>query len=170
MQGQVFLLSLVLIGAIAAVFLWVVMRASSDAAAEAPSPYGVRRAGFWILAVVGGLATYVSLSSWPHTTHLTDGTVVVNATGSMWSWDIDKRQIPVETPVIFRVTSHDVNHGLGVTDPKGVILFQTQAMPGYINQIAHTFREPGTYEIICMEYCGLAHHDMRQKFEVVAKQ
>ena len=171
MQGQVFMFSLVLIGAIGAVFLWVVMRASAVAgAADTPSPDALRRSGFWIFAVIGFLATYATLSPWPHAAQLTDGTVVVNATGSMWSWDIDKRQVPVETPVIFRVTSHDVNHGLGVTDPSGTILFQTQAMPGYINQVAHTFREPGTYEIICLEYCGLAHHDMREKLEVVARQ
>ena len=171
MQGQVFFLSLVVISAIAAVFLWVAMGASSvpDAAGK-PSPDGLRRVGFWGLILFGVLLTYVTLSPWPHAIPTADGTVTVNATGSMWSWDIDKKEVPVETPVVFRVTSHDVNHGFGVTDPSGAIVFQTQAMPGYINQVAHTFSAPGTYEVICLEYCGLAHHDMREKIEVVAKK
>lgn len=169
MQSQVFIISLALIGAIGAVFLWTVLRASAEAGpAEVSSPDGMRRAGFWILAGFGALVTYATLSPWPHAAQVIEGTVVINATGSMWSWDIDKRRVPTDTPVVFRVTSHDVNHGFGVTDPGGAILFQTQAMPGYINQVAYSFSEPGTYEVICLEYCGLVHHDMRDSFEVVA--
>ena len=37
---------------------------------------------------------------------------------------------------------------------------QTQAMPGYVNRLQYTFATPGTYHILCLEYCGLVHHAM----------
>ena len=171
MQAQVFVVSLALIAALAVVFLWIIRsEAGGPPSASAPSADNFRRVGFWGLAAFGAFVTYVSLSHWPHAAHVSGDAVVVNATGSMWSWDIDKQKLPVDTKVVFRVTSLDVNHGLGVTDPSGAILFQTQAMPSYINEVAYTFRTPGIYEVICLEYCGLVHHDMRDQFEVVAKQ
>ena len=69
--------------------------------------------------------------------------------------------------MIFNVYSKDVNHGMGVADPSGTLLFQTQSMPGYINQVRHVFNEPGTYRVLCMEFCGVAHHDMTDEFTVV---
>jgi cytochrome c oxidase subunit 2 len=44
---------------------------------------------------------------------------------------------------------------------------QTQAMPGYTNSIKITFKESGIYKLLCMEYCGLAHHAMITDFTVV---
>ena len=61
----------------------------------------------------------------------------------------------------------DVNHGLGICDPYMRLLVQVKAMPGYTNMIVHTFNRLGTYTILCMALCGLAHHDMNYEFEVV---
>ena len=33
-------------------------------------------------------------------------------------------------------------------------------MPGYINRLQYTFTSSGTYHILCLEYCGLVHHQM----------
>jgi cytochrome c oxidase subunit 2 len=40
------------------------------------------------------------------------------------------------------------------------MLAQVQAMPGYTNSVHYTFDKPGKYKILCMEYCGVAHHSM----------
>ena len=64
------------------------------------------------------------------------------------------------TPVEFRVTSSDVNHGFAIYAPDGRIATQTQAMPGYTNKLVHTFTEPGTYTVMCLEYCGIGHAPM----------
>jgi cytochrome c oxidase subunit 2 len=48
------------------------------------------------------------------------------------------------------------------------LLFQTQAMPGYINKVAYVFDEPGQHRVLCMEFCGVGHHDMTDTFDVVA--
>jgi cytochrome c oxidase subunit 2 len=41
-------------------------------------------------------------------------------------------------------------------------------MPGYINQVRYTFTKPGRYRVLCLEYCGLVHHDMTANLRVVA--
>ena len=74
----------------------------------------------------------------------------------------------LEADVVFELTSADVNHGFGVYDADGVLLFQVQVIPGDVQEIVHTFERPGTYEILCLEYCGAAHHLMRNTFEVTA--
>jgi cytochrome c oxidase subunit II len=70
--------------------------------------------------------------------------------------------------VEFHVTGSDVNHGFGIYDPQLRLVAQTQAMPGYTNVLRHTFTKPGSYKILCLEYCGLAHHTMMAEFNVRA--
>lgn len=41
-------------------------------------------------------------------------------------------------------------------------------MPGYTNKLVHTFTEPGTYQVMCLEYCGVGHTPMTAEIEVVA--
>ncbi|NQY59474.1 MAG: cytochrome C oxidase subunit I, partial [Cognatishimia sp.] len=84
-----------------------------------------------------------------------------------WWWDTDTTEIPLGQQVEFRVTSEDVNHGLGIYNDEMRLLVQVQAMPNYTNSIVYTFDEPGTYQILCMEFCGIAHHDMTYEFEVL---
>jgi cytochrome c oxidase subunit II len=33
----------------------------------------------------------------------------------------------------------------------------------------HTFREPGKYKVRCLEYCGVAHHAMKDELVVVER-
>ena len=171
MQPYILAISLVLIALVAATFFAVVRTSGEppgDAAAHADTER-IRSGLFWFLVALGIVVTFVSLRPWPHSAAALRGDTVLNATGSMWSWDIDKKVIPAGTPIIFRVTSNDVNHGFGVVDAGGTLLFQTQGMPGYINQVQYTFSTPGNYQVLCLEYCGLAHHTMRDQIEVVAK-
>jgi cytochrome c oxidase subunit 2 len=62
--------------------------------------------------------------------------------------------------VEFQVTSDDVNHGFAIYRNKTKLITQTQAMPGFVNKLRVTFDEPGEYEVMCLEYCGLSHHAM----------
>jgi cytochrome c oxidase subunit 2 len=41
-------------------------------------------------------------------------------------------------------------------------------MPGYINVLRYTFNEPGVYRVLCLEYCGVAHHEMTADIKVAA--
>jgi cytochrome c oxidase subunit 2 len=79
-------------------------------------------------------------------------------------------KVPMNALIEFRVTSRDVNHGFSLYAPDGELLGQTQAMPGYVNRLFMRFDRPGTYLALCLEYCGIAHHQMRGVFEVVAQK
>lgn len=96
------------------------------------------------------------------------GEVVVSVTGSMWAWKLEgvETPLPVGKRIEFRVTAADVNHGLGVYDDAGRLLFQVQAMPKYTNRVLYTFERPGRYHVLCMEFCGLLHHIMTNTLEV----
>lgn len=62
--------------------------------------------------------------------------------------------------VQFRLTSKDVNHGFAVFDPHDTLLFQVQVMPGKTQLYRYTFTKPGTYHVVCFEYCGVGHDAM----------
>jgi cytochrome c oxidase subunit 2 len=85
------------------------------------------------------------------------------------TWDRDFSPIvtvPVGTEIEFRVTTLDVNHGFSLYAPAGHLVAQTQAMPGYMNRLRVTFDQPGTYTVLCLEFCGMSHHRMRGVVEV----
>ena len=90
--------------------------------------------------------------------------------GGQWWWDIDTTEIPLGKPVNFHVTTEDVTHGMGIYDSKLTLLTQVQAIPGYTTKLSYTFTKPGSYQLLCMEFCGVAHHDMVNEFEVVAAE
>ncbi len=74
--------------------------------------------------------------------------------------------VPPRTMVEFRVTTLDVNHGFSLYAPDGHLVAQTQAMPGYVNRLRVMFDQPGTYTVLCLEFCGMSHHRMRGGVEV----
>ena len=95
--------------------------------------------------------------------------VTVSVVGRMFYWEMNTTEVPVGVPVVFEVTSGDVNHGFGIYTPEGRLIGQTQAMPGYVNRLVRVFREPGEYRIVCLEYCGFGHHTMVTKLKVVER-
>ncbi len=98
--------------------------------------------------------------------------VRIAVTGWMWTWRFDpisgdgvraepqNLTVPAGKLIEFNVTSGDVNHGFGIYDDQGRLLIQVQVMPGYTNQLRYRFLAPGVYHILCMEFCGYAHHLM----------
>ena len=38
-------------------------------------------------------------------------------------------------------------------------------MPGYVNRLRLRLDKPGRYKVLCMELCGMQHHEMRGAFE-----
>lgn len=79
---------------------------------------------------------------------------------------INTLEIPEGALVEFRVTSLDTTHGFGIYGPDGNVVAQTQAMPGYTNRLRVRFQKSGHYNLLCLEYCGIAHHLMRSSFTV----
>ena len=164
LQDTVWLISVILMAAIAGVFLWVAAGAGQKADAEAMQPraYRLRVGWFWLLVAVIAVATATTLSALPYPDRAPQAAsrVIVRATSAQWAWTIEGPDLVVGKPVEFQVTSTDVNHGFGIYNPAMEMVAQTQAMPGYVNRLQLTFTAPGTYHILCLEYCGLAHHQM----------
>lgn len=76
--------------------------------------------------------------------------------------------VRAEELVEYRVSSADVTHGFGIYTPAGEVLSQVQAMPGYVNRLRVRFPAAGTYPVLCLEYCGLAHHVMQSAVVVTS--
>jgi cytochrome c oxidase subunit 2 len=147
-----------------------------------PKLFKIRRNYFLILIIVLTAFLWLTLPYFPYpNANSIEPAYSISVTGKMWSWDIgpvkDKQgnsvaaeggaiALPLGTTLEFQVTSADVNHGFGIYDAGGRLLAQTQAMPGYTNKLLHTFKQPGTYHVLCMEFCGLAHHAMASTISV----
>jgi cytochrome c oxidase subunit 2 len=173
-QGVVWAVSMVLMGSLAAVFLWVASGATSAVEDYGPAIATAYRFRPWLfliaLLVLFG-ANYKALGELPYVRHAAAGAGPiqrVTAVGEQWDWALTPNKVVAGQPVEFHVTSKDVNHGFAIYDPDLRMVAQTQAMPGYENVLRYTFTEPGTYQILCLEYCGIAHHDMKTDFTVVA--
>ena len=174
LQDVVWVIALVGMGLVATGFVYVILQAgkpADDAATSkaAHSSNVLRRWLFGALLLIFVGVTYATLHRFPiPLQHAPLGIhQVVDVTGQQWSWQIDPVTVHAGSPVEFRVTSKDVNHGFAIYAPDGRIVTQTQAMPGFTNKIVHTFMQPGTYKVMCLEYCGVGHAPMVSQFKVI---
>lgn len=157
---------------IAAVYLAVWLRSGTaeDFGAVKRRLYRMRPVWFVLLVAAGTWASAATLGDLPYAaTHGAaerPAEVTVSVTGHQWYWQIGRTELPANTPVAFEVTAADVNHSFAIYDDDGRVVAQTQAMPGYTNVLRHTFETPGTYRVRCLEYCGLAHHNMASTLTV----
>ena len=69
-------------------------------------------------------------------------------------------------PTLIVIDAADVNHAVGIYDPDDTLIKQVNVLPHVDQRISMTFDEPGTYEIRCLEFCGVDHHLMENKLEV----
>jgi cytochrome c oxidase subunit 2 len=162
--------SVVLGALLLAVFITVARSAGSTGSAEATSVAASRWRSvvFWGLVVAFVPVIGYSLTKLPYSSGSATASVVVQATGHQWAWEMAPATVPAGRMVEIRVTGADVNHGFALYDTHGRLVTQTQAMPGYTNVIRYTFTEPGTYRVRCLEYCGLGHHTMTVPLIVTA--
>lgn len=166
------LLSISLILVLLLIFLYVVKGAGTtqDYAPIQESGVRFRARLFWALVVLGVIVGAATLQRLPYDSHVGDATpTAIDVVGHQWYWTISQTEIKAGEPVVFNVTSADVNHGMGIYNSDLVLLAQTQAMPGYTNRLEHTFQSPGIYKILCLELCGLAHHAMVSEINVIAQ-
>ena len=174
LQDVIWGIALAGMGLVALGFLYVIIQAGkpADDAARAKSARTARQLQGWLFGalvavfIVGSWATLRRFPIPPQHSPL-DVPQVVDIVGHQWLWQVRPATVTAGRAVEFRVTSTDVNHGLAIYAPDGHIIAQTQAMPGYTNKLLHTFAEPGTYTLQCLEFCGLGHVPMHSTFQVV---
>ncbi len=117
----------------------------------------------WFLMVVAALGALL-LATLPFIpygdTAAAEGQQAVSVRGLQFAWLIEPQQITAGVPTRFTVEADDVSHGFAVYNDDNTLLFQIQAIPGYASEYVHTFDEPGRYQVVCLEFCGVDHHKM----------
>lgn len=167
----------------------VVFRVRGRPTEDAPvmKPYPNLQIGFLsitgalcLFLVIWGLFGFYQYSSASSATPL-----VVKVTAQQWFWSFDYTnygscdepcavsitgqtiELPVNQPVEFDVTSKDVLHGFAIQ------AFGTRidANPGEVTVLpAITPTQIGTYQVRCVELCGLLHSYMWEQVKVVSQQ
>lgn len=169
MQTTVLLITLLSIAALAVAFLLVIARShtvQNDYANIASRAYRIRRWWLFGLCAFGVIISLLTLRPFPLTAKADVPPRVINAEGGQWYWNLDADTAVVGEALQFHVTAVDVNHGFALYGPDDRIVAQIQAMPGYTNKVNVRFTEAGVYRILCLEYCGLAHHNMTAEIRV----
>ena len=93
------------------------------------------------------------------------GAIHAGIVGMTFTWLPAQLTVPAATPVTFHISSIDVIHGFQIIRSNG----QSMAIPGYVSQFTTRFDDPGEYLIVCNEYCGVGHHTMSAKLNVVPR-
>lgn len=181
MQPQKFYLVIFLvISAVIIAAFWFVYASTKNPKPDwqVKSAYKLRGKFFYALAGMIIVITLFTLSALPYVSGTLLPDVVVSVEAQQFSFIIRSPQedgagvgatrfeLPVNKLVEFRVTSKDVNHGFGIYTPQGELVSQVQAMPGYVNRLRVKFDQPGIYNILCLEYCGVAHPAMKAEIEI----
>lgn len=160
------------------VFLWVIMRKSGKGAGPSNTSTATvsrLKAGWLTLAIamflVVNLASIRFIPAIYSARAATSGVepIDVKVEAQSWNYDMSAQEFVAGQPVRFNVKSLDTVHGFAVYHPDGHILFTMMLVPGVReSSLTYTFRDPGTYTVRCLEYCGMAHHEMNDEITVTA--
>ncbi|MEZ4386030.1 MAG: cytochrome c oxidase subunit II [Candidatus Krumholzibacteriia bacterium] len=88
----------------------------------------------------------------------------IQVTGQKWQWFFtypngfvtSELHVPEDRPVKLTMTSEDVIHSLWIP----AFRVKKDVVPGRYNHTWFEATEPGTYPLLCTEYCGSGHSDM----------
>jgi cytochrome c oxidase subunit 2 len=135
--------------------------ASRETLERRESLWGVAVVTFLVLLLAG---TIFSIPYWSSDTSAAQQQVEI--TGRQFAFTIDPPQVRAGVTTEFNVHSADVNHAVGLYNPEDTLIKQVNVLPGVDQTFTMTFSEPGTYEIRCLEFCGLDHHLMNNQLQV----
>lgn len=92
----------------------------------------------------------------PGVRRMSNGEYEVDIIGHIFSFTPAKIVVPPGAKVTFYATSPDVVHGFFIagTDVNMMLV------PGWVSTASHVFAKPGSYLLMCNEYCGAGHHFM----------
>jgi len=153
------------IGSAIAIAVW---RSTLNADGQVDRATWTRRETTWLFVVLGGLFALLlgTIFYVPYGRSAGPNKQVVRVTAVQFAWAIDPPTVKANRPVEFQIGSRDVNHGFGLYDPNGTFVTQVQVVPGHMQKLVWTFKKPGTYKILCLEFCGVHHHEMIAELKV----
>jgi cytochrome c oxidase subunit 2 len=155
----------VVVGAIVCIGIWrSTRRGDTEGVDEALYSRGE---GVWLVIVLALLFALLMATIFyvPYGETAGPDKQVVRVTGVQFAWAVEPSTVRAGVPVEFHLVTSDVTHGVGIYDG-GKLLVQAQVIPGQIQKLVYTFDEPGTYDLLCLEYCGKDHHEMVSALEV----
>jgi len=85
-----------------------------------------------------------------------DNTYAALFVAQMWAFTPGEIRLPKGADVTFFVVSRDISHGFFVEQHN----INLMLLPGQIASATTRFDRPGTYRIICHEFCGPGHQNM----------
>lgn len=84
-----------------------------------------------------------------------------------WGWDGLPVVLEAGKEYQFHLGSYDVQHGFSVRHEDNLSKqISLQILPGYEWVVSMEFDDPGTYHVVCNEFCGTGHRSMHGKFYV----
>jgi cytochrome c oxidase subunit II len=95
--------------------------------------------------------------------------------GKQWMWKfaypegpngVNVLHVPAGRPVRLLITSRDVLHSFYVP----AFRIKMDALPGRYTQAWFEATKPGTYQVLCTEYCGLSHSKMWAEVVVLSPE
>ncbi|MBI5057362.1 MAG: cytochrome c oxidase subunit II [Nitrospirae bacterium] len=98
----------------------------------------------------------------------------VKVTARMWSWSFtyengqksEELNVPLNKPVKLIIISEDVIHSLFIP----AFRIKEDAVPGMETYLWFNPDKIGTYDLFCSEYCGVGHHSMISKVNVMSQE
>ncbi|MBM9513519.1 cytochrome c oxidase subunit II [Desulfogranum marinum] len=173
----IFIVSAIFLAGITVVMVYFVFRYRR---AKHPQPADIR--DNWKLELLWTvIPTIIALSmfwvGWQSYTGLRNvpaGAVQIEALGQMFSWifiyDNDKETenelvVPAHTPIKLNIESLDVLHSFYIP----AFRVKADAVKNFPTYVWFRTNEPGQYDILCAEYCGLDHSQMVAKLTVLPK-
>ncbi|MFN2448382.1 MAG: cytochrome c oxidase subunit II [Candidatus Baltobacteraceae bacterium] len=93
-------------------------------------------------------------------------TLVVEGLGHQWYYtfrypgihgEVREMHLPLSQPVTLHVSSYDVIHSFWIPDMR----LKADMVPGVVNTLVFTPTRAGRYNLICTEFCGTFHGEMR---------
>ena len=163
MQNIAAVITLVLLIGFSFIFLKIIdssVDGEASAQSHAGKAYKLRSKIFWLILVIGVVVTVFTLTPWPHKSDAGPINNRIEAKARQWAWSLSEDKVKVGQTIEFLVTAEDVTHAFALYDPEQKMVAQVQAMPGFVNKVRYQFTKAGTYKILCLEYCALAHHGM----------
>jgi len=170
LNDEAILIGLVYAGLVVAVLLLAVgLWASTKSRRGANAAGFAERERTWFVLVLAGLTALLAATIFfiPYDdTDAVAGAQRVHVVGQQFAWRVEPSTVRAGEPIEFVVEATDVNHGFGLYNADDELVFQVQAMPGREHHVVRRLRDPGTYRILCLEFCGAAHHQMVAQLEV----
>ncbi|WP_035245176.1 cytochrome c oxidase subunit II [Desulfogranum mediterraneum] len=174
----IFVVSAVLLTAITLVMIYFVIkyrRKNHPTPADIRDNWKLELAWTVIPTIIALSMFWVGWQSYTGLRNVPAGTVQIEALGQMFSWifiyENDKETenelvVPAHSPVQLNIESLDVIHSLFIP----AFRVKADAVKNFPTYVWFRTKEPGEYDILCTEYCGLDHSQMLARLRVIPRE